>query len=443
MIYTNRLFFPLILLSCVFTVSAHAMCEKVMHANQLPQAIKDKGYTVKKWNGGCRSCNAPLSLNKRITLSTDEALMPSGMLLVQTSKNIQNGTNVPYDPQQILFICDKADQNNLFEFYSTGGVSEAGLKYPASELPGAYFTKVKNVAIKVINQTTNQPYLTTWQSRPLDAKDLIIDDEHVYVPVGAFSNVSVELYKINSTEHGSIDSPYYPYEGDAADGIIAFKGPGINGDLQAGENANINTRSYITWPAIWSLSKSNISFLRNANCSLKEYTSTVNFDKVTIGELMSNVTRQRNFFINLSCEMYSQSGTDKSAIFPQVAMGFLVKSGTAKSAARNLNLVTPSGGFTYLLDNNYGDKNRASGVGIRIYSDKLNNYINLLSASDTGTGNDSGWYGYEEITDFNNSESNGTEHYSGNFVAELSRLPGQNVTAGKVNATLEILVSLQ
>jgi Fimbrial protein. len=122
-------------------------------------------------------------------------------------------------------------------------------------------------------------------------------------------------------------------------------------------------------------------------------------------------------------------------------MGLLVNQSNAVLQATQLGLTTSGGGLTWLLDTRYGSSGVASGVGIKIY-DSNGSAINLLpNLSSTGTGNTRGWYAYSDLTSLVSSGSPAI--YSGDFTASLEALSGQTVTAGTVNAQLQVVVSFQ
>lgn len=59
-----------------------------------------------------------------------------------------------------------------------------------------------------------------------------------------------------------------------------------------------------------------------------------------------------------------------------------------------------------------------------------------------GSGNSYGWYGFKDLLSLTGAGS-GTDIYTGDFTAELSAITGQTVTAGSVNAQLQVVVSFQ
>jgi type 1 fimbria pilin len=161
-----------------------------------------------------------------------------------------------------------------------------------------------------------------------------------------------------------------------------------------------------------------------------------------VNTLAAGGKSQAPFTITIQCESGAISGTSTSTITSaNVAMGFLVNQSNAVTQARNLGLSTAGGGLTWLLDTHYGSSAAASGVGIKIY-DSHNMALNLLpDRTVTGTGNSRGWYAYKDLT--SQISSGGADIYSGDFTASLEALSGQTITAGTVNAQLQVVVSFQ
>jgi type 1 fimbria pilin len=187
-----------------------------------------------------------------------------------------------------------------------------------------------------------------------------------------------------------------------------------------------------------------VTFVRGATCLVKDFPSVVLLPTISVSELNAGNTSRAGFSISLECESGAVSSTSNStSSSANVAMGFMVNQANAVSKAQSLGLVTSGGGLTWLLDTNYGNgAGEASGVGIQI----LNNggsALNLLPAkSSFGSGNSYGWYGFKDLLSLTGAGS-GTDIYTGDFTAELSAITGQTVTAGSVNAQLQVVVSFQ
>ncbi|VFS73689.1 putative fimbrial usher protein StbD [Kluyvera cryocrescens] len=163
---------------------------------------------------------------------------------------------------------------------------------------------------------------------------------------------------------------------------------------------------------------------------------------ISRSELNAGMSSQAPFSVSIECEAGAVSSTNASTTTSaNVAMGFLVNQPTAVSSAQTLRLVTSGGGLTWLLDNRYGSPGVASGVGIRIYNSN-GSAINLLpDRGSSGTGNLRGWYAFKDLTSL--ASSGTTNSYRGDFTASLEAISGQTITAGTVNAQLQVVVSFQ
>jgi len=433
----------------VYAAGTAGKCDRVRDIKLLSASAIAAGYTAKTWNGSSNSgSQSSLGLPSIISVSSLTSFQPGGTLLASSMATfLDSGHTEPYEPKQVLFRCNTAAVNDgLFEFYATNGDDNFSGKYVTAEVPGAYFTNAQNVAIRLTNLTTGEYYSRYWKSRRLPKEDLYSDGTYTYVPASAFSNVFVELFKVDEVNLKPNNNRVYLYSRNQPSGYIAFKGGGRSSGLVDNADHNSNHSGYSSdWPAGWSLTNY-VTFVRGASCKVNDYPSKVLIPKITVNELNQGNTSRANFTVSLECESGAASSTapstDGSKGSANVAMGFLVNQPTAVSKAKDLRLVNSSGALTWLLDTNYGANGQAAGVGIRIL-DKNDRYLNLLPAKTSfGRGNNAGWYGFKDLLTLAGSGKS-SDIYTGNFTAELGTIPNQKVTAGAVNAQLQIFVSFQ
>ncbi|MEH4262178.1 fimbrial usher protein StbD [Klebsiella aerogenes] len=421
--------------------TASASCIRVTSSSSLSAAAKAAGYTAASWSGGCDTCSGNLGLPAVISINSGTNFQPAGTLLASSVGNfLTASTNKTYSSNQILYRCALADAGSLYEMYSTNGDSTYAGKYMVSDVDNAYYDPAKNVAVRITNLSTGEYYSRYWKERQLKADSWYQDDQYIYIPASAFSNVLYEMLKTNDTAYYVYSSVTNKDTYSQPRGYIAFKGPGLNtNSLVAGmDHASYYYGWYENWPGAWS-TYSNVTYIRGAMCQIKDYPSVVSLPPVAVGVLTAGGSSQRSFSVSLECESGAKSSTATNAA--NVAMGFLVNQPTAVATAQSLGLVTSGGGVTWLLDTNYGNNGVASGVGIRIYN-QSGNAINLLpDRLSTGTGNTRGWYAYQDLTSLVSSGS--TNIYSGDFTASLEAISGQTITAGTVNAQLQAVVSFQ
>lgn len=430
----------------LFSISAPLManCIKVTSTSSLSSDAIAAGYTAASWTGACDTCNGNIGLPAVISINSGSHFQPSGTLIASSVGNfVTSASKVAYSSNQILYRCQLADAGNLYEMYATNGDNAYTGRFTTSEVDGAYYDVAKNVAARLTNLSTGEYYSRYWKQRAFTADDWYQDSQYIYIPASAFSNVLYELFKIDSTTYYVNGSAYYVDAYSQPRGYIAFKGPGLDtNSLQAGmDSGSYYYGFYGNWPGNWNTYQK-VTWVRGAFCQIKDYPSRVLLPTISAKVLQAGGSSQAPFNVSIECEAGAISSTNKSsASAANVAMGFLVNQPTAVNAATALGLTNSSGGLTWLLDNQYGSSGVASGVGIRIY-DQNGSALNLLpDQSSMGTGNARGWYGYKDLTSLVSTGS--TSIYNGDFTASLEALSGQTITAGSVNAQLQVVVSFQ
>ncbi|WP_058911423.1 fimbrial usher protein StbD [Entomohabitans teleogrylli] len=426
---------------------ASATCNRVTAISALSQAARDAGYTASSWTGTTDGqVQGKLGLPGVITLSNGTGFQPEGTLLGSASATfVPSARTAGYTANQILFKCDISDLGSLYEFYATNGDDARGGMNVVPGIEQAYYTYVKNVAVRLTNLKTGEYYSRYWQSRAIPESDVFNDGSNIYVPASAFSDVFVELFRVDDASMGTNGDNRYAYGYAGPAGYIAFQGGGYSDRLADGEDSRYNYDGWYTeWAGGWSLTNQTV-FVRGAACRISDYPAIVTLPSITVAELSSGNTSQAGFSVNVECESGAKSGTSASTTSNAwVAMGFLVNNATAASVAAGMGLTTSAGAYTWLLDNHYGASGVASGVGIRIYSDKLSGQaLNLLpNLTATATGNNGGWYGYQQLTDASSSVGS-IYTWTGDFTASLEAIPGKTVTSGSVYAQLQVVVSFQ
>ena len=427
-------------------IASHANCTKVTSTSSLSSELIAAGYTAGSWTGACNSCGGSSNINNVVSISSSSSIMPSGTLLAtSTATTLESGRSAGYEANQILYRCALADADSLYEMYSLRGQGYNYLGYQITdEIEDGYYSYVKNVAFRLTNTLTGEYYSRYWKSRKLTSDSWVQDSNYIYIPASAFSDVVWELFKIDTASSYSPNSAArYVYNVGVTIGRTAFKGPGLNtANLNAGDDSRtIYLGYYENWPSAWDLS--GVVFVRGSTCLIKDYPSVVLFPTISTVSLNNGESSTSAFDISLSCEDSAVSSVSTSTTSSaNVAMGFLVNQSTAVTAATNLGLVTSNGGLTHLLDTNYGSSGVASGAGIKIY-DESGTALNLLTSTTPATGNTGGWYAYKDLTTSQGDSTDGITTYTGNFTASLEAISGETVTAGSVNAQLQVVVSFQ
>ena len=439
----KKLFYLISFLGLVLPGISQATCSIVTGTGYLTTALIEAGYTAKSWSGGCDTCNGNIGLPSVVSISSNSSLMPSGTLLASSTADFfQASSSTTYGQNQILFRCALADADSIYEMYGTNGDNAYTGMYTTDEVDNAYYSPVRNVAYRLTNTSTGEYYSRYWKARKLVADNWVQDENYIYIPASIFSGVTIELFKIDSTTYYTNSSTTWLMSYSQPYGYIAFKGPGLSTNVTDGADSYSNSNGWHSaWPAAYGL-YNNVTFVRGAMCLVKDYPTVVVLPTISTTSLNSGETSQNSFSISLKCEDAAVSSVGTTAASTAVAMGFLVNQPTAVTAATNLGLTTSSGGLTHLLDTNYGSSGSASGVGIKIYNES-GTALNLLSSKTTRTGNLGGWYAYKDLTTSQGDSTDGVTTYTGNFTASLEAISGETVTAGSVNAQLQVVVSFQ
>lgn len=385
----------------------------------------------------CDTCNGNLGLPSTITVSTDPAFQPPGTLLgIGTSTFMQYGNKVPDDPDMVFYRCDPATAGQLYEIYSTNGDSKFG-GYSGSEygagigLPASYATYWQGVQFRLTNLDTGRYFTNIWQGKPLTNLDR---DSRGFLLIKAknFSRVQAELYRGQDVVDGSVTTTGV-YSWTQPFGYVTFSGPGIAAPA-IGSDHLVNYQNWPYWPGTIGI-YGNVSIRRSPICAVSTVTPVVTFPNISIVELNVGLSRSAPFTVTFRCQNTAVSGIASDAN----AIGILISPGSL-AAATKLNLVS-GGGATHLLSNNYGSPGIASGVGIRIQRNGQN--MKLLTSEITGTGSTAGWYPAIGTGTSLTGSTSSSRSYSETFTATLEKLQGQQVTAGRVEATAQVIIRVQ
>lgn len=440
-----------ILIICVlFFYSFHvsATCVLVRSTTLLSQTITDSGYTASKWTGTNNSTGraASLGLPSIVALNSSNTFEPAGTLLASSVTNpiVSGNGATPYTANQILFRCELADANSLYEIYGTNSSYKQTGGTPTTDVTGAYNTAIRYVAMRFTNNATGLYYTNLWQGRKLTATDWVTDDQYIYIPASAFSDVTVELLKTDTTTGSSNSANSYKYTSAIDQALVTMQGPGLYTSDLIGKDLGDQHPNWGTngsYPIGYSMY--GITFTRSVGCGIKDYPSVVTLPEISLKDISTGSYTSTTFDVSLSCSTTAVSGvTASTSSKSYVAMGFLVTSANAVTQATNMNLTSDAYGLTYLLDSNYGNSGVASGVGIQI-SDQNNRNLILIGTKKKATGNAGGWYAYKDITTSQNDAASNIITYTGSFTATLKAIPSQTQTAGTVNAQLQVIVEFQ
>lgn len=440
----------------LFPSLASAICYKITTTTTNPNSVlytePGKG-SAKNWQGARDDSGSMGSTPKVINVNNDQFQIPGTLVASGFVSFFEAGYEV-YDPEQILFRCTADEEGKLREFYSTNGDYNYGgrnLVNPALGLNDTYISLARGLGIRIKNTITGEYYSRYWKSRALN--NLERDSQGwILVKAKDFSNMEVELFKINY-ERTSDMPPAQSSSGlitfvNQPAGYIAFQSSNFSYLLKDGSDHATNYHGfYAYWPAAVNMSRR--IYIRNAStCFVRNVTPYVSFPLVTINELASGKKVTLPITIDFYCQLAPPANDGMSNISSgtgagQTAMGFLPRP-TNVNKAIELGLTVPNGAaITHLVTDGYGtDTNMAKGVGVRIYRPS-GMPLNLLSTlANEGQGESYGWYPiYDDASSV--SYNNGISDLTKTLYASLEALPREKITAGKFNATLQVIIQVQ
>lgn len=411
-------------------------------------------------DAGCDSCGVGLGLGK--VNITDNYLQPVGTPLGSSVVSFAAAARYP-NPDKVLYQCDLADKNDIFEVFATNGDDRVGGFYELGlndGYPGYYATYIPYVAIKLTHLNSGQVFSRTWQSVPLTNYEVV--GNKINIRVRDLSPVRADLIKISSLPAGGRNNycgyissnPLYgmasttgpsTYKCIQPNGYILFQGPGIAAQTAGTDSAyEFGTWGTGRWNAMGMGTAPQSTITYTATCVARNVTPLVLFPTVSVAQLSQGETVQSNFNITVECSNAATSGTAAG----NTALGLQV-SLDSYNLAQKLGLVNASGGMKYLLSSGYGsDSSIATGVGISLKNASTGEAMNFLgwnacTASGCPSGKSAGWYPVLAGASQNGSNASGYNNYTTVLQATLEQIPGQTVTAGKINATAYVLVKVQ
>lgn len=421
--------------------ASHAKCyrvDKVGTSNTVQDNEIRPGEGTARAINSCDTCNGSMGLPSVINVTSADFQLPGTLLASGTASFMEYGNNVADSPDTVFFRCEIQDAASLFEMYSTNGDNyysgHQDYQYGTTVgLTAGYATAWKDVISRITNLETGEYFTHIWKARRLTGLDR---DSRGFLLVKAknMSRIRTELFRV-AVPNGIGVTTLGTYDYKQPNAYIAFSGPGISGPV-AGTNHLTN---YPGWPDYWPGTigmYGRVSITRSSTCSVINVTPVVNFPSISITELNAGQVLSLPFTLQFKCEAAIVSGVSNGTM----AMGFL-PSPWSLTAAEVLWLYNPDGSLNYLLSDRYFDSDIASGVGIRII--RNGKIINLLSSEQTMSGNAGGWYPAVGPRSTLLGSQSGINYYSEVFTAILHKLSSEKVTAGRVEATAQVIIRVQ
>ncbi|MGO4744192.1 fimbrial protein [Serratia quinivorans] len=411
-------------------------------------------------DSGCDACGVGTALG-RVNL-TSTYLQPVGTPLGNSVFNLTSGTRYP-DPNKVLYECDISDIGQIYEVFATNGDDRVSGYFDLGAQdgnPNYYATYFPYVGIRLTHLDSGKAFTRYWQSSPITR--YATTGSKIQIRVKDFSAVRADLIRISSLP-GMGASNYCGYNaanllaGMASttgnsnyictqpNGYVTFQGPGIPSDPIGSDSAtNFATWGTGRWNAMGMGTTPISSLSYTATCVARNVTPLVILPTISVSELTAGQTSQAQFTINIECDNAAVSGinTNNTALGLQVPYD-------SYALAQQLGLVNANGGVSHLLSSGYGsDTSVATGVGIALSNANNGTPMNFVgwarcSSGKCSQGNAAGWYPVLDGTSGGGSTTAGFTHYTTQLSATLERLPGQTVTAGKVDAKAYVWVKVQ
>ena len=408
---------------------AHATCTRVNSVDQ-----------------GCDACGASLNFGNIGLMNL--RYQPAGTVLARSVFRVVPAINNA-NPDRVLYQCDLADKDQLFEVFATNGDSNVG---GAWDMGGGYFqTYFPFTALKLIHVRSGKPFTRIWQKVPLTQYD--IQGNKILIRGRDFSPISAELIRTSENNRtpgysswgcpaAAADNYTGSYNCNQPNGYVVFMGPGMDVP-EAGQDS---WNHFETWGSgrymAFGMNTAPVATLTQnltQGCRVENYTANVIFPSISINALNEGQTATAPLSITLACA----AGTDKiSGINSgQLSLGFQ-PSYAAWLQAQQLGLTSGSGISSYLVSDHYDSlPSLAKGVGIQLKTSG-GSAVSFLSWSSFSS--NAGWRPVlEDAQVISSGQPSDETLYQRNFTASLVKLPGQTVTAGNVDATASILIRLQ
>lgn len=162
-----RLFF---LVLALFSCQIQAACEYIIYpyksgssgAQGTHRLSASTDGIANDWRsgGGNDAWNGLLpGLSKSVDITSNSSFQPAGTILT-SSGGIPFTTYAHkgggYDPEQVFFRCTPDTAGQLYEAWSTNGDDTVAGWYEATDVPGAYLTIMKNVAVLLGSFSTTE-----------------------------------------------------------------------------------------------------------------------------------------------------------------------------------------------------------------------------------------------------------------------------------------------
>ncbi|MGB7802475.1 fimbrial protein [Buttiauxella sp.] len=427
--------------ACEYIIEPYTGANSQFGSHRLSSASDGK---TSRWrgNGGADGWNGQLTgVSKSIDVSSNNIFQPPGTILAA-------GGGIPFtqyarkggwDPEMVFFRCTPDTAGQLYQAFSTNGDDVYAGWYEAQDVPGAYLTHAKNVALRITLEATGQVFTDIWQQVAMTNFDTDKDGNFL-IKAKNFSPIRVELIKTADTRYFANAYATYTFAGVNPNAYVVFRGPGLEsngikvGQVHRGGNW---AGWYGDWPSVISLYNNGITVRRGAICQVTHFTPFVQLPGISAVDIRAGRSVSAPFSLEFACESNVISGvvTNKQ----NVALGFLAP--VANVLAAQKYGLTSGSAVTHLLDDAYGAPGQARGVGVRIL--RNGTPMNFLTSDVGGTGTSAGWVPVLGGAQVKTGTQSGVDSYHETFEAHLERFSSDQLQTGRYQAHAQILMRLQ
>ncbi|HEA6326763.1 TPA: fimbrial protein [Escherichia coli] len=418
-----------VLLALVISAQVNANCVRVNPVDQ-----------------GCDACGASLNLGNIGLMNVN--YQPVGTVLARSVFRLVPAIRNS-DPERVLYQCDLADKDSIYEVFATNGDSNVGGAWDMGDYH--FQTYFPFTALKLVHMRSGKPFTRIWQQVPLTEYE--VSGNKILIKGKHFSPISAELIRTGTNERkaayaswgcpaAAADNYTGPYNCNQPNGYVVFKGPGMDVP-EAGKDSYNHFDTWFTGRYMaFGMNTSPVATMTqnlSQGCRVDSYTSNVSFPAISPAALSQGQSVSAPLSVTLECSSGASviSGVDNG----QISLGFQA-SYPAWLQAQQLGLTSSDGTSDYLVSDHYNmDTTLAKGVGIQLNTE-LGNKVSFLGWHDLSNSS-IGWRPVLEDAHQINSNDKASRMYQRNFTARLTKLPGKGISAGRIDATAYLLVRLQ
>lgn len=165
-----------VLLALVISAQVNANCVRVNPVDQ-----------------GCDACGASLNLGNIGLMNVN--YQPVGTVLARSVFRLVPAIRNS-DPERVLYQCDLADKDSIYEVFATNGDSNVGGAWDMGDYH--FQTYFPFTALKLVHMRSGKPFTRIWQQVPLTEYE--VSGNKILIKGKHFSPISAELIRTGTNE---------------------------------------------------------------------------------------------------------------------------------------------------------------------------------------------------------------------------------------------------